>query len=193
VECEHQILAQLAKQPLSFQVPQTLPSLDGKPYVVLSSGAAACIFDLIPGTLAKTTSPEEVGRATGELCSAMGRIAIDMEPPIPPYFDVFRVHHAINRELFFQQVEANPEFNVCREAIDYLAGEIRAIEHKLEAYQKLGLPMQLIHGDLHYDNVMVLGDTVSGLLDFEFWWVQHDLTILLIILTVVHVGDPVQS
>ena len=28
-------------------------------------------------------------------------------------------------------------------------------------YQALGLPMQLIHGDLHYDNVMVLGDAVS--------------------------------
>jgi hypothetical protein len=27
---------------------------------------------------------------------------------------------------------------------------------------------QLIHGDLHYDNVMVVDDAVSGLLDFEF-------------------------
>lgn len=26
----------------------------------------------------------------------------------------------------------------------------------------------MIHGDLHYDNVMVVGDDVSGLLDFEF-------------------------
>lgn len=51
--------------------------------------------------------------------------------------------------------------------MDYLVGEIRAIEPKLESYQQLGLPMQLIHGDLHYDNVMVLGDKVSGLLDFE--------------------------
>jgi len=29
-------------------------------------------------------------------------------------------------------------------------------------------PMQLIHGDLHYDNVLVDGGKVSGLLDFEF-------------------------
>ncbi len=56
---------------------------------------------------------------------------------------------------------------VCRESMDYLVDQIRAIEPKLEAYQQLGLPMQLIHGDLHYDNVRVLGDTVSGLLDFE--------------------------
>jgi Ser/Thr protein kinase RdoA (MazF antagonist) len=56
---------------------------------------------------------------------------------------------------------------VCRESMDFLVGQIRALEPKLAAYQQLGLPMQIIHGDLHYDNVMVLGDSVSGLLDFE--------------------------
>lgn len=29
-------------------------------------------------------------------------------------------------------------------------------------------PKQLIHGDLHYDNVLVDDEKVSGLLDFEF-------------------------
>lgn len=36
---------------------------------------------------------------------------------------------------------------VCRESIDYLIEQIRAIEPKLEAYQQLGLPMQIIHGE----------------------------------------------
>lgn len=70
------------------------------------------------------------------------------------------------------QVATNPVFNECREAIDYLTEQIRLIEAKLVEYQALpaeALPMQIIHGDLHYDNVMVLGDRVSGLLDFEFW------------------------
>lgn len=68
------------------------------------------------------------------------------------------------------------------------------------AFHKMGLPQQLVHGDLHYDNVMVRGrwgrgmhkgrctqtmcytrtharaqvinDRVSGLLDFEF--ATHD-------------------
>lgn len=55
---------------------------------------------------------------------------------------------------------------VCRESMDYLVEQIHAIEPKLDAYQQLGLPMQIIHGDLHYDNVMVMstesGDSVSG-------------------------------
>lgn len=51
---------------------------------------------------------------------------------------------------------------VCHESMDYLVDQIRAIEPKLESYQQLGLPMQIIHGDLHFDNVLVLGDSVNG-------------------------------
>lgn len=32
---------------------------------------------------------------------------------------------------------------------------------------------QLIHGDLHYDNTLVDGDRVTGLLDFEFCAVDY--------------------
>jgi hypothetical protein len=31
--------------------------------------------------------------------------------------------------------------------MDYLVEQIRAIEPKLETYQQLGLPMQIIHGE----------------------------------------------
>ncbi|KAI8466902.1 MAG: kinase-like domain-containing protein [Monoraphidium minutum] len=172
VAFEHGLLLELGKQELSFKVPQALPALKGGArHVKLSSGDDACVFEIIPGTLAKTTSPREVGRATGELCTAMGRIDMggrEAEAPVPPYYDVFRVHHSMNRELFYQQVAENPGFAGVRSDIDFLAGEIRALEPKLAAYQELGLPMQLIHGDLHYDNVLCLGDSVSGLLDFEF-------------------------
>ncbi|KAG2434962.1 hypothetical protein HYH02_012158 [Chlamydomonas schloesseri] len=172
VRFEHEILRQLSTQQLSFQVPKTLPSKAGRSHELLSSGTEACVFYVIPGSLAKTTSPEEVGRATGELCSAMASVTMptDMTPPIAPYFELFKVHHAIggNAEIFYKEVATNPEFNVCRESIDFLVSEIRKIEAKLAEYLKEGLPMQMIHGDLHYDNVMVVGDDVSGLLDFEF-------------------------
>ena len=46
-------------------------------------------------TYMQTTSPVEVGRATGELCSAMGRVVVDMEAPIAPYYELFKVHHGI--------------------------------------------------------------------------------------------------
>ena len=46
---------------------------------------------------------------------------IDMEPPIAPYFDLFRVHHAIGTpDVFYREVASNPGFDVCRADIDFL-------------------------------------------------------------------------
>lgn len=65
------------------------------------------------GELAKTTSPQEVGRATGELCAAMAKVDLgDRVIPIPPYFKVFDVHHAINKDKFYQDAATNPAFQV---------------------------------------------------------------------------------
>ena len=50
VKTEHDILGQLSQQTLSFKVPAAKPALgSGEPYVVLSNGAAACVFEIIPG------------------------------------------------------------------------------------------------------------------------------------------------
>ena len=58
VKFEHEVLRQLGQQKLSFEIPRTLPSLDGKQaHVLLSNGAEACVFYVIPGALPKTTSP----------------------------------------------------------------------------------------------------------------------------------------
>jgi hypothetical protein len=58
VKFEHEVLRQLGQQKLSFEIPRTLPSLgDKKSHVLLSNGAEACVFYVIPGALPKTTSP----------------------------------------------------------------------------------------------------------------------------------------
>ena len=75
VRFEHEILRQLQAQAMSFEVPRALPSRTGRPHELLSNGTEACVFKVIPGTLAKTTTPEEVGRASGELCTAMSKVS----------------------------------------------------------------------------------------------------------------------
>lgn len=53
VWCEHQILLQLKSEKLSFQAPKALPSLTtGATHMTLSNGTEACVFEVIPGTLA---------------------------------------------------------------------------------------------------------------------------------------------
>jgi Ser/Thr protein kinase RdoA (MazF antagonist) len=104
VNFEHEILKQLRPKKLSFRLPTTIPSLiDGKSHVLLSNGAEASLFELIPGVLPKLTRVREIGRASGELNSAMADVKITNQAcPTPPYYELFKVHHAVTRELFFQ-------------------------------------------------------------------------------------------
>lgn len=167
---ELEILRQVNQLPLSFKVPETILSKSGATHVLLSNGAECCVFHVIPGCLASTTSPKEVGRATGELCAALSNVRVDTKGPIPPYWDIFRGHHFLagRKELFFNEMATNLKLNTCRETINFLVGEIRTMEGKVEEFKAMGLPMQIIHADIHYDNVLVIGDRVSGILDFEF-------------------------
>jgi thiamine kinase-like enzyme len=84
------------------------------------------------------------------------------------FFFVQDVHTHINPEAYKQETE-KPEMDFIRDAITTLTTAFHDCMARVETYQGT-LPMQLIHGDLHYDNVLVAEtqDRVSGVLDFEF-------------------------
>ena len=60
VSYEHALLEKISQQGLSFDVPSTIPSVDGdKPYVKLeSNGACASLFKYIPGDMPSSSTPE---------------------------------------------------------------------------------------------------------------------------------------
>lgn len=98
--------------------------------------------------------------------------ATQFKAPNPPYFDLYRAHHALTRDIFYSELaklrtEATAEVLVF---VDLLMAEIVKIEAVISHVQTLSppLPQQLIHGDLHYDNVLCQDGSVTGLLDFEF-------------------------
>jgi homoserine kinase type II len=168
VKFEHEVLDQLRAKKLSFKLPTTVPSIKtGESHVYLPNGAAACLFELIPGELPKLSRVEQIGRASGEVCTALEDVKVDAPCPNPPYFELFKVHHAVTREAFYKIVQG-PEFDGCRKDTDELVAAIVDMEKKIKSPEYMNLPKQLIHGDLHYDNVLCEGDDVSGLLDFEF-------------------------
>lgn len=182
VRFEHEILKQLANMRLSVRIPTMVPSIEtGESHMLLSNGAEASLFDIIPGYLPKLTMVREIGEASGELCAAMANVRLNLTSPNPPYYELYRVHHAVTRDLFLQEVQT-AAFDDCREAITQLVEEIFALENLIEKLLQLRLPRQLIHGDLHYDNVLVHEGKVSGLLDFEFCandWRAMELAICL--------------
>ncbi len=192
VRFEHALLAELRKvsDTLSFAVPRTLPALaGGGSHVPLSNGAEASMFELIPGTLPKLTHTRAIGKAFGELTTAMYGISVaPLESPTAPYWQIYKVHHAVTRESFFATV-AGPAFDSVRGATDFLVEQLRSVESTIEECHALQLPSSLIHGDGHYDNVLVQDGAVSGLLDFEFAaqdWRAMELAICLS----KYVGEP---
>jgi homoserine kinase type II len=167
VEWEHDILKQLNTFELSFGVPKFLESKEGKTMVRLSNGADACMCELIPGGLPKLTAVEDIGRASGELNTALTKVDIETSRcNVAPYWKMWDVHHAVTRESFEEEMKG-PHFDEVRVTADRMLKETLDIVDKCEGkYQSL--PVQLIHGDLHYDNVLVDEGKVTALLDFEF-------------------------
>ena len=178
VDFEHGVLQKLldlskTSFPLSFKIPTPVVSIkDNKStHVILSNGYEATLFEYIPGVLPKKSFAQDIGRASGELVTALSKIDVTNTSPNPRFCDLYKAHHATTREIFFSEI-SKPVFDkdaTTRKYIDLLAKEVLEIE-KVIVKLNTGnlLPMQLIHADLHYDNVLCDGDIVSGLLDFEF-------------------------
>jgi homoserine kinase type II len=182
VQFEHGILKQLNQVKLSFQVPDFLPSKEDpdKTMVRLSNGADACMCKIIPGTLPKLTCAKDLGRTAGELNVAM-KEHVEIDPSLcstAPYWKMYEVHRSVTKENFIETMKG-PLFDHVREAADAMLEETLLITERCEtSYQSL--PVQLIHGDLHYDNVLVQDGKVTALLDFEFSsydWRALDLAI----------------
>ena len=168
VKFEHEILQQLNKLQLSFQVPNFVESKEGRTMVRLSNGADACMCKIIPGSLPKLTCARDLGRAAGELNTALTKINVDSSMcNVAPYWKMWEVHHAVTRENF-EETMKGPFFDGDLRAVaDHMLEETLQIADKCAGkYQSL--PVQLIHGDLHYDNVLVQDGQVTAQLDFEF-------------------------
>ena len=175
VEYEHAILDAIDRSSLPFQVPKYILSKNGKSMEQLTSGTQCCMCERIPGVLPKNSDPQPLGRATGQLMAAMSKIQLEnLSPPIAPYYRVYDVHKGIggNKTKFYDYCQG-PQFDQCRNGIETLCHTLQGIDAVIDEYlaaDPMHFPQHIIHGDLHYDNVLTDKDTgeVTGLLDFEF-------------------------
>lgn len=179
VNFEHKILEILHAKGYAdeffFKIPKYMPNPEdpSSTFLKLSNGAEACIVDFIEGTLPKYTCMESVGEASGILNTALGEITEDVndaaECNCDPYFAMWDVHPALTKENFIETMNG-PDFDgKLRPFADLMLQETISITDKCVGEYK-DLPEQLIHADLHFDNVLVDQETkkCTGLLDFEF-------------------------
>jgi homoserine kinase type II len=173
IKFEHFILNRLDRQHLVFQIPRACISTNGEVIVPLSNGGYASMFLIIPGTLPKLNFTNQVATACAILSNALGLITLTPDEArmicTPPYYEIYQAHPSITRQLFIEQISL-PIYESCKDDLSFLAEQILLIEPVVESYRSQDLPKQLIHGDLHYDNILCDHSTreVTGILDFEF-------------------------
>lgn len=119
------------------------------------SGRAACIIQFLPGISLTTPSPAQ-SEAAGAALGAMHR-ALDQ-------YDGARANsmgHSIWRGI----ADATGDLDKVRPGLQALVDA--ELDH-LDAHWPQALPTHVIHADLFPDNVLMLGDRVTGLIDFYF-------------------------
>lgn len=165
VRYEHAVLTLLAGKKLGFEIPTLLPALaDGATFATLASGAEACLFKAIPGGGAPLTAAKSIGKVTAELLAAMADVKVEgLALPNPLYRNIYEAHHKVTRDLFFATM-ASTAFDAVREPTDFLVAEVLKAEGLVARLLAMDppLPEQQIHADLHFDNVLAVGDEVGG-------------------------------
>ena len=157
---EHALLVALDAAGLPFSAPAPVPASSGATAVPVDDERWS-LFRHIPGRAAmRDREPDAnlAGEALAMLHRALASVALDPAVPVPETFgDLATVHPAV----------PNPG-----DAIDRLLNpDIATVAERAMAgcrQQTAGWPTQVIHTDYYPANVLVAGDAVSGILDFEY-------------------------
>ncbi len=136
-------------------VPRALRDREGA-QIQTVSGRPACLIEFLPGvSLSHPTSRQ--AHATGEALGRMHAALTDFAPERPNTLGLPGWHALAAR---------------CGAAVDTiqpgLSARIASELAFLDAHWPHDLPRAVIHADLFPDNVLMLGDAVTGMIDFYF-------------------------
>jgi homoserine kinase type II len=137
-------------------VPRTIHDRDGAAYRMIGDKAVALI-EFLPGVSIDTPIPGQA-RAVGEALAGMHQAAAD--------FPDERAN-AMGPETWRNLLESCGEEGLAEIDPGLPALVAAELEH-LSAHWPQDLPRSVIHADLFPDNVLMLGNRVTGLIDFYF-------------------------
>jgi homoserine kinase type II len=127
----------------------TIQQLEGRP---------ACLIRFLAGVSLSNPTPTQA-RAAGEALAALHAAVADFEPERP---------NSMGADTW------RPLYDRCGDSLDRIADGFhadlgRALDAVLARWPAAGeLDRCVIHADLFPDNVLMLGDTITGLIDFYF-------------------------
>lgn len=163
VAYEHALLTRLEAAHLPFRVPVPVPTHAGET-VVGRHGSLVALYPHIPGTHPVRQNPAHTaaaGHALGVLDAAL--TPLDLGPsPLPTYGNLAAIHPHVRDP--FAVLDAVPLDAGKRARFGALLRDTVLAVPGL--YREL--PAQIIHGDYGNGNTLLVGERVSGILDFEF-------------------------
>lgn len=169
VKLEHELLQLLQKKALPFRVPRPVSNSAGETVTVSEDGTVASLFDYIEGErtdAGKRSHVSELGKAAGALTAALGEVKPIGKPLYSPYYLLEETYAAMDSGTFSSLSERSDALRARRDAVRGLLN-VKA-ELVGPAKRIAELPRQWIHGDLVFNNTVMLNDAISGVLDFEF-------------------------
>lgn len=150
-------------------VPPAIKDREGREIHQLE-GRPACLIRFLPGVSLSHPTPAQAGAAG----NALGRL-----------------HNAVadfpeRRDNMMGQPTWQALYDRCGESLDMIAPGLHrdlglAIGNLAATWDRDGLDRCAIHADLFPDNVLMIGDTVSGLIDFYFACIDirlYDLAVM---------------
>lgn len=167
---EHELLAWLATQPLSFAVPAPIPTHTGEILLATPAGYQLLLPYLVgqASTATEVAQVAAMGAALGELHSTLARYPTHARPGMAPFGILEGIHPRVPDPDTLTPAQLNlPE---TREYIDLFTWWRRQLVELRTFIEDdfTCLPRQVIHGDYGPSNTLYDGDRMSAILDFEF-------------------------
>ncbi|MET0250530.1 MAG: homoserine kinase [Sphingobium sp.] len=136
-------------------VPRFISDREGRRLQQLA-GRPACLIEFLTGISVTEPTPAQA-RAAGAALGELHRAAEGFAPTRPNALDIAGWHNLA--------AKCGADFETIAPGLGQRVREELAF---LEAHWPADLPRSVIHADLFPDNVLMLGDEVTGLIDFYF-------------------------
>jgi homoserine kinase type II len=167
IRYELHVLKSLRGKAVPFQVPSPIPTVTGELYAVLSETILS-LSTRLPGSPPPGEHLEQTyaaGEALAELAAALDRLHVEVTSQVMPFplsgdFEAWAGIPIVPANLLTELPIAKEE----QEQVLIFMEETQASAPVL--YQTL--PQQIIHRDYDQSNILMEGDSMTGVLDFEF-------------------------
>jgi homoserine kinase type II len=170
VRYEHEVVRQLQGAGLPFRVPAPVLTAEGETFArveVEGHEVLVSLWPLVAGNhpdMGNLAHPRAAGRALAELGEALVEVKVEAADAVAPpaHGELQRFHPSVPDPL--AAVEQLPVDEESRAGIERLFREMAEVAPQVYA----ALPQQVTHNDYDPSNVLMDGDCVAGVLDWEF-------------------------